>query len=1019
MPPFDFQLWFRNLSKTQQWIIGPPIFLLALCALPHALAGGNEPLAPGEPKQAAAITSIIVSLAIAALLLVATELLRPKPDIEDARPAGLGDFQFPTATEDRIVPVLWGTVRLRGPNVVWYGDLVQEAITERIKTGLWSSTRVTKGFRYQVGVQMALCRGPDVVLKRVWIGESLVYDGGDVAGNGRFDIDEPELFGGDELGSGGIEATCDFYGGDNPQDTNDYLAGSTDRQLIATAATPTAPRYNGTSYVLARELTSAAPSASDQGAYVGNSTTIKPWSFECCRFPALFGSQSPGDNIVGTDDANPANVIYEILTNVEWGFGFNSGDIDVAAFEAVATTLKTEGNGFSFVLTRQIGGTELLQELERQIDGVVQLDVETGLWTVVLARADYNINNIPQLNEDNIKQIRNFTRGTWEETTNVINVKYSKRVDDYKESFAVAQDMGNALIRGGGTVNSFKPVTANPHFPGCMDEALAVNLAWRELRQLTYPLARVEMIVTREFWNLKVNDVVAWTDANLGFDKLPLRIGSIDLGRLTQNEVRITAVQDVFSFAAASFGTPVGTGWDPPTVTLTAIPSDEQLVFESPRAIVVRDPSFGGDASVAKVFCAARRQTSEVGFEITQRNASGTPSGTYASAGEVLQFALIGELANALEDGTAVPTPEIPLVGTPTSRFTIEAVFDDSSTLADLGQDLVQLCYVDGEFMLVQAANLDGINVDLENVYRGVLDSVQKQHAANTKVWMLFTGAGLTDNNFPQGNNIDIELRPFSVNETFSGSVTTVALQADNRASRPYPPGGVVWDGTLYGNMDVEADGSGLNGQHAEFTFNRRNYLTTDEVASKIADEVPDGTTEYQVRYFWNNVEQSGSPITWTGTVPTVQVDRRTLIAQASIDSEFRIEIETRHDVGSLTNLEARDTLVHRITPTSVFNGLTYLGGGVSTLPNAHTAASAGTYDVSIGAAYGSADVEHRINGGSWTTTIAAGLTSGNITGVLASDTIELRLSVSDTPDENVVQIEFGGSPVAYGAFSS
>ena len=31
-----------------------------------------------------------------------TELLRPKPDIENARPAGLGDFNVPTAIEGRV-----------------------------------------------------------------------------------------------------------------------------------------------------------------------------------------------------------------------------------------------------------------------------------------------------------------------------------------------------------------------------------------------------------------------------------------------------------------------------------------------------------------------------------------------------------------------------------------------------------------------------------------------------------------------------------------------------------------------------------------------------------------------------------------------------------------------------------------------------------------------------------------------------------------------------------------------------
>jgi len=55
----------------------------------------------------------------------------PKPQTQ--RPAGLGDVQAPTAEEGREIPVLFGTKTLKGPNVVWYGDL--KAIAIRSKGG--------------------------------------------------------------------------------------------------------------------------------------------------------------------------------------------------------------------------------------------------------------------------------------------------------------------------------------------------------------------------------------------------------------------------------------------------------------------------------------------------------------------------------------------------------------------------------------------------------------------------------------------------------------------------------------------------------------------------------------------------------------------------------------------------------------------------------------------------------------------------------------------------------------------
>ena len=53
--------------------------------------------------------------------LVISYSLSPKP--QNAKPAGIGDVQLPTAEVGREIPVLFGTRNISGPNVVWYGDL--------------------------------------------------------------------------------------------------------------------------------------------------------------------------------------------------------------------------------------------------------------------------------------------------------------------------------------------------------------------------------------------------------------------------------------------------------------------------------------------------------------------------------------------------------------------------------------------------------------------------------------------------------------------------------------------------------------------------------------------------------------------------------------------------------------------------------------------------------------------------------------------------------------------------------
>lgn len=48
--------------------------------------------------------------------------LAPKPP-PGTPPATLDQFDAPTAAEGKPIPVVFGTVLIKAPNVVWYGDL--------------------------------------------------------------------------------------------------------------------------------------------------------------------------------------------------------------------------------------------------------------------------------------------------------------------------------------------------------------------------------------------------------------------------------------------------------------------------------------------------------------------------------------------------------------------------------------------------------------------------------------------------------------------------------------------------------------------------------------------------------------------------------------------------------------------------------------------------------------------------------------------------------------------------------
>lgn len=64
------------------------------------------------------------------IVLVVTNLiaaaLAPKPP--KPKPAAMEDFDIPIAEEGKPIPVVFGSVLIKGPNVLWYGDLKSKAI---------------------------------------------------------------------------------------------------------------------------------------------------------------------------------------------------------------------------------------------------------------------------------------------------------------------------------------------------------------------------------------------------------------------------------------------------------------------------------------------------------------------------------------------------------------------------------------------------------------------------------------------------------------------------------------------------------------------------------------------------------------------------------------------------------------------------------------------------------------------------------------------------------------------------
>tara|TARA_R110002167_G_scaffold93122_2_gene249833 strand:+ start:31786 stop:34719 length:2934 start_codon:yes stop_codon:yes gene_type:complete len=922
------------------------------------------------------------------VLFVAVELLRPKPEIEDAKPAGLGDFSFPTATEGRVIPLLWGTVRVDGPNVVWYGDLEQIAITEKVQTGMFSSERVTKGHQYEIGLQFAIARGPVDKILGLWIGDDKVWTGS-VVHDGTFTVDDPELFGGEENGTGGFKGTMKFHSGTSTQTASSYL--STFQQQ-----TGVTPAYRGTCYI--------APST--ENWWVGNSTTLKPWKFELQRIPNGL-SLAGGIEVVNTLDANPANVIYEIMTNTEWGLGYAVADIDTTNFTTAATTLEAEGAGFSMLLTSAREASEVIRLLEEQIDGLIRFNQASAKWEIKLARADYTPGTMPEVTVDNLVEFVSYSRGTWDNTSNHVRVQFVDRTDEYKQTFAMAQDTANVRIQD-------VDISVTKSYPGVMDRTQANSLAWRDLRALSYPLAKASLVVDRTFWDFLPGDVIEFTHAYLGLARLPMRITSMDFGELENNRIRIEVVQDVFYTATPSFSDPTSTNWTSPDDNLIAYPSDEQLIFEAPRAIVRRNV-FTGGALVNSLMAAGRKAGSEITFDLRERHSASTPSGVYTTIGTGVQFVKIGQLNAALNTKSAYPLTTLSLTATPDTQAALIGAFGTPTDTTELGTTLLNLCVVDDEFILVTTAVANGGLVDLGNVYRGVLDSVQADHASGADVFVLMAGSTVSDSALPETDNVHGLLIPTGFSsELTEASAAVVSFTMDKRIRRPYAPSwlslnGVAWDTT---NVVLEFGGTAAEDWSVDTVLRRRDYRLADdgnEIDGLTTDaETLDATfplahaTDHDLVVVHDPGGTADAILSATISGTTHSLLRITILQALSgavPTGDLQWTWTASHTDGGET-LTSRQSLVHAASLTTALTGQFEFGllssSGASAV---YTATVNGNYVFTLSSAFGggSGPIEYRLNAGAWTTLVTYGGTTGTIVGVVATDTIEVRDTATDT----------------------
>lgn len=552
-----------------------------------------------------------------------------------------------------------------------------------------------------------------------------------------------------------------------------------------------------------------------QGYQLGQEPVAKTYQIELQRMPKpvdQHGAAIPNFYTRGSydgkhicfQDANPAAVIYEIMTNKIWGMRRDPATFDLASFAQASQSLALNNIGMSFALDSS-------QNLSAIIDTVkahCSLSVyNTG--TTVKCRWLYdNIGDSYSIKAKLTKsQLKNFkhSRIAWGQQTNEIRAQFVNRLAAYTNQVAHVQDL--ASIQATGYI-----ISSEINLIGFSNPDISQRMLTRVLRDASYPQATMSFEMNRWDEKLEQFDLVEldwdeFTDDNV---KTYIRIVSAEFMEDETGSISVTAMEDPVYVPTEETSPTLP---QPVFAFQQIVPPGQAEISTVPSAVAAPNIApvagielncFASPLVPAAVFAAEKNEPYLASIDIQW---SPLAANNFTDLGKYSCFAVTGKL-----------TADYPVTKTFDRRTGMAGTITVLSDLANiLGANLVQhdgdsfenlvsvnKCFVlvDQEIMQVGFAQSTGGNgVTLTNIARGCFSTAIQAHATGASFFYLPTLD--TTNDIVDLNNMDdIALNgtpavEFSAAGLANGLAPLVAIQvfinADQGvhylANRPFAPG--------------------------------------------------------------------------------------------------------------------------------------------------------------------------------------------------------------------------------------
>lgn len=651
---------------------------------------------------------------------------------------------------------------------------------------------------YYMSMHMGICLGPVDALLAIYASEKTAWEGSATTEQ-TIAINQPSLFGGNKK-EGGLQGDVRFMPGGTPGTVT--MLQNLAARLGKTAET--CPAFAGIANLFFVGSVADTTSAFLWGM---NNPYIKPVWAKVRRRSNSFVAK-PGEPSNYSDmgsESNPAHMIYECLTNTEWGMGASPSIIDVTSFQDCAKTFFDEDFGLSMIWTQQASIESFIGEIIDHVQATLFVNPLTGLLTLKAIRDDYDPEDLAVLDTTNCR-IVDFQRKLWGETINEINVTWTNPVNE-KEETVTLHDLANVEMQGG-------IVSDTRNYYGVRTVDLAMAIAARDIRTAAAPLASFDIEADRTMWGVLPGGVVKLNYPEYGIEGLILRIGNVDYGKPGDSKIRFSALEDIFGLPQTAYTVPTETGWE----SEAQDPSDAEYVQIMTLPTYFAAQVLGQSGALAPEYPEVL-----AGILVATENRD---TRSYDLFGEVVQPN--GELGMSLLGTKPV-----------LARSTLQAALDAEASTTTNGDDLgipgmtvgnppLDSGFIifgeggdtDTEIAMISSATATYSSITIE---RGVLDTVPRAWPAGTPVWYIENGIVFGNGTiFADGSDATFQVCPSTSKGTLD--IADASEHVETLTGRPHFPARPA-------NVQIEGQGFGViftSTGDFDVTWANRNRLTED-----------------------------------------------------------------------------------------------------------------------------------------------------------------------------------------------